>query len=546
MSKALAFLAGLGSGALSTWQKQREIDRQEKLDQITFDRADREKKVADREEQKQKDIANASQDVQVTDATGVTGLSTPGTETNYTDPALATADVRQSKSMAEATGTPAPDVNVAQKFAAGGTITASPGDASRAAAAQNTPAGKEARIVAALAKYDPLAAKHYESSSVQGKAAQLQLAEAQWKTDFGKAITGGWQGLVDFVNKNETGPMQGVQVQPIVSPDGKSVSFARMGPDGPQPIPGLQFGNDQQGLLQAAYMLDRTVTPGARLAHSLAVAKEGREQGKTDAEIKELTAKAGYWDANSDLKNVLSANGGSASKGGDKPFKMDEDDKMRVKDADTRVRDAERLVAENMGKLMPGDDPAKAPGVSYAQNMLRQARAENFKTKIEVGLLTPERVAQDTIAAATRPAEVLQSLQELANMVGTEFSDKVASKLQSNEAWKAMTNKPTATPAAAPKTAVGKAMAKAPPGSVRVVGDKVMPSGTATDDRAVMYQEEIVKAQRQLADATTPKDKAEAQRLIDALKRQLEGATGTTPVSSAARMAARGVGQLPQ
>lgn len=100
MSKsALAFLAGIGSGYLAEGRRQEDKARQDKLDQIRFDEADRTKSEWDLAEKKRKDIADAAKDggPVVDDAQVVTGLSTQ--PVTYQDKNLADADVRQGNRM---------------------------------------------------------------------------------------------------------------------------------------------------------------------------------------------------------------------------------------------------------------------------------------------------------------------------------------------------------------------------------------------------------------------------------------------------------------
>lgn len=145
-----------------------------------------------------------------------------------------------------------------------------------------------------------------------------------------------------------------------------------------------------------------------------------------------------------------------------KAIKMDDDDKLRVQEANKSVVEAEKVVADAMKNLMPGDDPAKSQQFQYAQKTLRDAKMRQFKTHVDTGLLTPDRVASDTLAAAQGRVEVLQSLDQLATVAGQPFADKVAAKIVASDAWKAMPPQVKPGSQRGPQNPI----AKAPPGSV--------------------------------------------------------------------------------
>lgn len=137
-------------------------------------------------------------------------------------------------------------------------------------ARQNSPEAQTQRVAQAYRGAGQVEkAMAIESGDRQGELQKMQLADQRWKRDLGAAMRKGHAGLAELATNSEAGPMAGLKVQPIVSEDGKSVTYAALDKDGKAaPIPGLpQFSNDERGLVQAAWMLDRTIDPSARLAH---------------------------------------------------------------------------------------------------------------------------------------------------------------------------------------------------------------------------------------------------------------------------------------
>ncbi|MNX68832.1 hypothetical protein D3C86_1000300 [compost metagenome] len=110
----------------------------------------------------------------------------------------------------------------------------------------------------------------------------MQLADQRWKRDLGKAMRGGHAGLAQLATSSDAGPMAGLKVQAVPSADGKTVTYAALDKDGKaMPIPGLPaFPNDQNGLVQAAWMLDQTITPEARMSHY--TAEKNRDEDRSD------------------------------------------------------------------------------------------------------------------------------------------------------------------------------------------------------------------------------------------------------------------------
>ncbi|CAN7467802.1 transglycosylase SLT domain-containing protein [Variovorax sp. LjRoot175] len=152
-------------------------------------------------------------------------------------------------------------------------------------ARQNSPEAQTQRVAQAYRSAGQVEkAMALESGDRQGELQKMQLADQRWKRDLGTAMRKGHAGLAELATNSEAGPMAGLKVQPVISEDGKSVTYAALDKDGKAaPIPGLpQFSNDERGLVQAAWMLDRTIDPSARMAHYDQQEQRDRAQKNSD------------------------------------------------------------------------------------------------------------------------------------------------------------------------------------------------------------------------------------------------------------------------
>lgn len=148
---------------------------------------------------------------------------------------------------------------------------------------QNSPEAVNQRVAQAYrAQGAPDKAMVIESGTRSAELQAMQLADQRWKRDLGRAMRAGHEGLAQLGTGSEAGPMAGMKVNAVVSPDGKSVTYAALDKDGkPNPIPGLPvFSNDEKGVTQAAWMLDQSIDPAARMAHYTAL--QQREEDRTD------------------------------------------------------------------------------------------------------------------------------------------------------------------------------------------------------------------------------------------------------------------------
>ena len=168
-------------------------------------------------------------------------------------------------------------------YAVAGKAYSDQASATAAAGVQNAPEAVNARLASTYRAHgDVEKSMALESSGRQAELQKIQLADVQWKRGLGTAMRSGHEGIAKFVSASEAGPMKGMQVQAVPSADGKTISYATAGPDGTlTPVPGIgSFSNDQKGVTQAAWMLDQSIDPAARMAHT--DAQEARTQAQSN------------------------------------------------------------------------------------------------------------------------------------------------------------------------------------------------------------------------------------------------------------------------
>lgn len=282
---AIAFLSGLGAGYLSQTEKNKDRERQTKLDQVTFDRADRETETYNREKKDRDALREAGTPVKVNSNAAMLGTS--GQPTLYEDAGVAGSDYRQARNMAEQTGAeftdqaPTPAVSVAGKQY--DTLASAQG----AATAANTPEARTQRVMAAVSGIDPIKALDLENQQVtRGRETTKftqEQSDRQWRQDLGTAMQSGHEGLAAMVSKSQGGPMAGVNLKPVPSADGKTVTYAKVNADGTTTPTNLTFSNDQSGITQAAYMLDKAITPEHRMDNEMKRVSEARLSKSADS-----------------------------------------------------------------------------------------------------------------------------------------------------------------------------------------------------------------------------------------------------------------------
>lgn len=299
-SNAIAFIAGLGTGMLNAQEKKRLQEREAKKD--AQDDAVFDSRMDDVREKKKERAALAEAGKTVTVNDSASTLDTSGKPVLYEDPGVASSDFRQARSMAESTGTAMTGSAPVQTVSAGGQAFASTALAKAAADQANTPAGRAQRTAAALYGVGkPAEAMQLEAGSKQAQVADMQLAEQRWRTDLGAAMQGGHDGLAKLLTNTQADGLAQHKVQPVKNADG-TITYNLLQEDGTlKPLPQLTFPDTEDGVVHAAYQLDKFVTPAQRMDHNLKTAKEAREGRESDA-------KAGYYDSMANAKDVAAAN----------------------------------------------------------------------------------------------------------------------------------------------------------------------------------------------------------------------------------------------
>lgn len=422
MSGALALIAGLGAGYMQRQHLDDQKKRQEAKDAQEAQQFQWQAQDRARQEDERRTLQGASQPIAMT--VGAGGMVRPDTMDNR-DVGLPENDSQPNNGL------------MPVAYRVGAQPFANRNDAQADVASQNSPAGVQSRRVAALEGMG-----RFEDAD-RAKATQLQLAEATRRyqdegySDALKALrSGDAAGAVAAFNKSGSMKIKGdmrltpreIDVPGHGKVDSYDAAFELVNPDGS--VRPMMLNSHDATMASMPY--EKFLKAGVDAA------KEKREGKKTEAEIQEIGAKSRYYDALTGVNDAKAAGTGVSNK----PFKMDEDDKLRFSEANKSVHEANKAMNDAMSKLMPGDDPAKAPAVVHAQGLVKAAKLNQFKTGIQVGAVTPEQIASDVMGVAKSPADVMNSLKELANTVGTDFSDQVGVLIQGNDAWVRMNPKP--------------------------------------------------------------------------------------------------------
>lgn len=156
--------------------------------------------------------------------------------------------------------------------------------AQKAAASMNTPVAMMERTRDAYLKVGkPEKAMAISTQLQQQQEADQRQSDRQWRNDLGRAMQTGHEGLAKLVSASGIGPMAGMTVKPVDNGDG-TVSYMAVGKDGTtSAIPGIPpFKNDQDGVTQAAFMLDRTITPEHRYSAMMQDRQHKQVQSNAD------------------------------------------------------------------------------------------------------------------------------------------------------------------------------------------------------------------------------------------------------------------------
>jgi hypothetical protein len=224
-----AFIAGAGTGYLKSRERAEEKARQNKLDQITFDRADREKTDAEKKAKYEADLADAGKARATED--------------------MSTVDIKKDDE--------GNDMPAVPQYRVGTSRFGTKEEADAVVTAENKPEALLARQVGVMQG----AGKVNEAMALQTSAKQAKLADFQLKDaeiaqvdkDTNRAIdkrfteAGNWiDGAASILTDTQVGRMAGVEVKPVISADKKTVEFHAVGQDGTSRVI-KSYPNDSNG-----------------------------------------------------------------------------------------------------------------------------------------------------------------------------------------------------------------------------------------------------------------------------------------------------------
>ena len=201
MSKLTAFLGGLGTGALSQWERNRSNDRQERLDAQNQQLFQAKMDDINLAKSDRKALADAGKGAEVNE--NAASLDTGDGPKDYAMPAgidsanVAASDARQFSRNQEASGAaeaPAPIVKTGQ-FSVNGKIYDNRDTGLKAAKDYNAPDAVNARVAQAYRNTGRVSeAMQLEASGKQAKLTDMQLSDQLWMRDLGGALQGGHEG----------------------------------------------------------------------------------------------------------------------------------------------------------------------------------------------------------------------------------------------------------------------------------------------------------------------------------------------------------------
>lgn len=278
MSKknVVAFLAGLGSGYLKNAQYEDEKARQGKIDARAQESHDAQMDEAKAKKATRAALAEAGREPKVEEGAG--GMLKPQTMDNR-DVGLPENATLPNNGM-EAT-----------PFRVEGKPVATRAEADTAVASFKTPEARTKRVAAALyGAGEPAQAMQLEQGAKQAQLADLQLAQAKWKQDIGKAMSQGHDGIAKLVSDSDGDGLADRKVTAVVSTDGKMVTYHEVKEDGKTvPLPQFTFANTKEGVTQAGYMLDQAITPEQRYSHMQTEQQRLQAQANADRTFNEGT-----------------------------------------------------------------------------------------------------------------------------------------------------------------------------------------------------------------------------------------------------------------
>lgn len=292
-SNLIAFVSGLGTGYMnesnrSKKEKQDDEDRELRNEATRLNLGAAKKQVAD-----QAALAESAKPIAMTQGAG--GMLKPATMDN------------RDVGLPENANLPNQGLNEGGFNVAGKQFT-DPAAAQAAVVAQNTPEATQQRVLAAQMGIDPAKGIAMRRDIAQATVADTQAADAVFRNKLGVAMAFGHEGLAKLITEAQSDGFADHQLKAVVSPDGKTVTYNKVDKDGKLTPTPLTFPNSEEGVISAAYRLDKAITPAMRADFALKLKKEGREDKETDSKVKLQGAQANYYEANANLKDATDPN----------------------------------------------------------------------------------------------------------------------------------------------------------------------------------------------------------------------------------------------
>jgi hypothetical protein len=434
MKGALAFAAGFGQGYFNQKDKEAERARRDEELQMRRDEHDVRMRDATRQEQDRVALIDAAKPVAVNDQAATLHLG-DGQQHLYQDAGVANSDLRQATRLQEAAqapaaggaAAPADDValtaatpppsapKMAPALTVGGQLQPDRATADAAAASQNSPEARDARIADALrTRGKPTEAMTYTETA-------QKHADSLWNRQVRDAMTRGHQGIAEFLTNSQADRLKGRKFEAVPSEDGKTVTYAEVGPDGTRTPTQYTLPNDQNGVIQAGYQLSRA-DPETRYKHMIELDKQGqtnklkeselalRERLLNEVRIPLATAQAEAATTRADAAKLRAERPG----GGGAEAKVDSEDRKRwtslhdsaertIKNlaADLRAKQANTLWSINSKK--PG-----TPEATELQDLQAEISRQRSNSDLYAGLLGGKKLkdaqADQPEPAAARPA----------------------------------------------------------------------------------------------------------------------------------------------
>lgn len=242
-----SFLAGFGTGYINQSNREQDRARQEKLDQIQFDRAAREDADYRKKQADDAAIRAAAAPAQVVEGAG--GAVRPDFMDNSDVGLPENADLPNGGLMQGG-------------FRVGNTGYQDQASAQGAAEKYNAPDATNQRLIAAVRGIDPVRALEMDSRIQQNKLTGMQVKKAEQDeadTKFNANVLqnfqqhGPWAGAEKILTETNAGGLAGQTVKHRVSDDGKYVRYVSTDKDGKETDMGLNYENNPQGVQRLLY-----------------------------------------------------------------------------------------------------------------------------------------------------------------------------------------------------------------------------------------------------------------------------------------------------